>query len=71
MTHFRKGEQTWVGLPSYANKTHDPQKPYEYSPIVEFSPPNNERFLNAVKKALQEFKEKSENLNSMENKQPL
>ena len=58
MTDCQKGEQKWIGMPTYSQK--DPRDPtkWQFYSIVKFAPDKQKEFLEECRKSLKEFKQK-------------
>lgn len=58
MCEFVKGDRHWVAMPSYS--VRDPTDPnkWKFCPRVKFGSPRQEKFLEACKKSLKEYKNK-------------
>jgi len=61
MVEFKKGEHWWVGLPSWAKKKSENPLSFDFIPIVSFTSDVEKKFLECCKKALQEYKQTSQN----------
>jgi hypothetical protein len=60
MVDFKKGDQTWIGLPSWAKKKSENPVSFDFLPIISFEKQVEKKFLDCCKKELQEYKQKSQ-----------
>ncbi len=57
MCEFQKGDKSWVSEPSYSIKENHEEK-YKFYPLISFG--KHEKFLEACRKALKDYKKKLE-----------